>query len=384
MEQEEQVYQKYNSFVGIKHKGSGGLAVLGRLRELRDRLVDIRLTDYQIDIVTRACDSALGNGLQEEVSPFKLHDYVIEEMLKLSDEELPRYLFYRYRYEVLPQQKILDYFPPCVQIEPASICNYRCVFCYQTDSKFTDLKNGHMGMMPLELFKEVVDQLEGRCEAVALASRGEPLINRHFEDMLDYAKDKFLAFKINTNAWFLDEKKSHAILEAGVNTLVISADAASEPLYSQLRVHGKLQRVVDNVTKFQEIRRKYYPESKIITRVSGVKVAEDQTLNDMGSLWGNLVDQVAFVAYNPWENTYQRPINRLTTPCSDLWRRTFVWFDGTVNPCDVDYKSTLAVGSVKTGTIESIWQNERYSKLREDHLKKQRNSVYPCNRCTLV
>ena len=158
MEQEEQVYQKYNSFVGIKHKGSGGLAVLGRLRELRDRLVDIRLTDYQIDIVTRACDSALGNGLQEEVSPFKLHDYVIEEMLKLSDEELPRYLFYRYRYEVLPQQKILDYFPPCVQIEPASICNYRCVFCYQTDNIFNKRSQGYMGHMNFETFKLIVDK----------------------------------------------------------------------------------------------------------------------------------------------------------------------------------------------------------------------------------
>ena len=79
----------------------------------------------------------------------------------------------------------------------------------------------------------------------------------------------------------------------------------------------------------------------------------------MVGFWGNLVDQVAFVNYNPWENSYKQVVNEITTPCSDLWRRMFVWWDGTVNPCDVDYKSTLAVGSIKTGTIESIWQNER-------------------------
>ena len=384
MEQGTEVYQKYNSFVGIRHKGSDARVVLERLHRLKERLADLGLTDYQIEIVQRACDSALGVLSKEEAPPFYLHDYVTEEILRLSDEELPRYLFYRYRYEVFPQQKVLDDFPPCVQIEPASICNYRCVFCYQTDSKFTDPGNGHMGMMPLGLFKEVIDQVEGRCEAVTLASRGEPLINRHIENMLDYARGKFLAFKINTNAWFLDEKKSHAILEAGVSTLVISADAASEPLYSQLRVNGKLKRVVENVARFQDIRQKHYPKSKTITRVSGVKVSEGQSLNDMDSFWGDLVDQVAFVAYNPWENTYQRPINHISTPCSDLWRRTFVWFDGTVNPCDVDYKSTLAVGTVKTTPIESIWKNEKYSRLRSAHLMGQRNRVYPCNRCTLV
>ena len=37
-------------------------------------------------------------------------------------------------------------------------------------------------------------------------------------------------------------------------------------------------------------------------------------------------------------------VNEIATACSDLWRRMFIWWDGIVNPCDVDYKSTLAVG----------------------------------------
>src|SRR5205823_4938505 len=144
---------------------------------------------------------------------------------------------------------------------------------------------------------------------------------------------KFLALKINTNASHLDERKAHAILQAGFNTVVFSADAAVEPLYSKLRVNGKLETVLRNVEQFQNIRAREYADTRVITRVSGVRYSDDQNLPEMEAAWGDLVDQVAFVDYNPWENTYERELNDVTTPCSDLWRRMFVWCDGRVNPC---------------------------------------------------
>ena len=107
-------------------------------------------------------------------------------------------------------------------------------------------------------------------------------------------------------------------------------------------------------------------------------------LDEMERFWGDLVDQVAFVKYNPWENTYEQPINDLGTPCSDLWRRMFVWWDGTVNPCDVDYKSTLAVGNIANANLSELWQGDQYSRLRERHQTGGRSDCSPCNRCTLV
>ena len=239
-------------------------------------------------------------------------------------------------------------------------------------------------MMGYDFFKEIVDQASGQCEAVTLASRGEPLICRDIEKMLGYVANKFLALKINTHAGALDERKAHAVLSAGVNTLVFSADAAAEPLYSQLRVNGKLDRVLANIERFHNIRATQYPHSRTITRVSGVRYRNDQSLDEMERFWGNLVDQVAFVDYNPWENTYERPVNDIETPCSDLWRRMFVWFDGRVNPCDVDYKSALAVGSARNSTLSALWRSERYERLREMHLNRQRGRAFPCQRCTVT
>ena len=64
--------------------------------------------------------------------------------------------------------------------------------------------------------------------------------------------------------------------------------------------------------------------------------------------------------------------NEIIEPCSDLWRRMFVWWDGKINPCDVDYKSLLSVGKYPNKTLEQLWKSESYNTLRKKHLEKKR------------
>ena len=88
--------------------------------------------------------------------------------------------------------------------------------------------------------------------------------------------------------------------------------------------------------------------------------------------------------YNPWENTYTQPVNDIATPCSDLWRRMFVWWDGKVNPCDTDYKSTLSVGGIGQASLGDLWTGPAYNELRRRHLEGRRREQSPCNRCTVT
>lgn len=376
------VYRKSDSFVEIRDAGTGEADILDRVRSLDARLRDRPGDDPRVAVLREACAELLADPA---VARFRLREFTRQEVARLHDDlELERYLHYRFRYEVFPREHRLDGFPPLLQIEPTSICNFRCVFCYQTDAAFTDPKQGHMGLMDMGLFRQIVDEAEGKVEGITLASRGEPLMHKRIGEMLAYLAGKFLAVKMNTNATFLDEAKCHAILQAGIQTLVFSADAAAEPLYSQLRVRGDLEKVMANVRLFHDIREREYPDSRTITRISGVKVSEAQDIDAMEQTWGGLVDQVAFVEYNPWENTYERPVNDITTPCSEYWRRSFVYWDGKVCPCDTDYKAMLAVGNAKSAGVGALWRGERYENLRRLHLAKQRGAVSPCNRCTVV
>ena len=317
-------------------------------------------------------------------SSFKLLNHVKQEIIRINPEKISDYLYYRYRYDVFPHSREIDTYPPLLQIEPTSMCNYRCVFCFQTDNKLTSKSNSHMGHMSLKLFKRIIDEIEGNVQGVTLASRGEPLINKYICEMLEYMKGKFLATKINTNGSLLTDKTIRSLLSSGINTIVFSADAASEDLYSKLRVNGNLNKVLNNVRRFNEIKDKEFPNNRSITRVSGVYYDKNQNIDEMHNVWGELVDQVAFVEYCPWTNIYQKSENNIKTPCSDLWRRMFVWWDGRCNPCDADYLSTLKIGSFPKNSIKEIWNSDIYKDIRQLHCNSKRQEKNVCSKCSVI
>jgi radical SAM protein with 4Fe4S-binding SPASM domain len=199
--------------------------------------------------------------------------------------------------------------------------------------------------------------------------------------MLEYMNGKFLAVKVNSNASLLNDKLIHTILSNDVQTLALSIDAADKELYEKLRVNGKFEKTLKNVERFNEIREKEYPTSRLVTRISGVKVNDIQNVDDMVEAWSPYADVVAFTNYTPWESSYENPINDIKLPCTELWRRLFVWWDGKVNPCDYDYKSLLSNWNVKDVGISEIWNSEYYKIFRKKHLNEQRSEYEPCKRC---
>ena len=197
----QETYQKDFSLIEVRQRSLNREDATSRIARLRERIRDKVDSGRRLDILRQACDDVLGLNLPSAVEPrFYLRDFVLAEIERIGNDDLPRYLFYRYRYEIFPKRKTVDHFPPCLQIEPSSICNYRCVFCYQTDPHFTQRDGEDMGFIKLDLFKRIVDQAEGNCEAVTLSSRGEPLMNPEIERMLNHVRGKFLALKLNTNA----------------------------------------------------------------------------------------------------------------------------------------------------------------------------------------
>lgn len=315
---------------------------------------------------------------------FKINDYEIFELSRVKDSEIFRYLTYRYKYKVYPILKIQDDYPPCVQIEPTSKCNFRCIMCYQSDKSFSSKQNGFMGDLNLENFKKVIDEIEGNVESVTFASRGEPTLNQNLNSFLKYCENKFLALKINTNVSTLNEKLINNLLSSSLQTIVFSIDSADKDIYEKIRVKSKYERLLKNLELFYKIKEKNYSDSKIIIRISGVKINTDQNIDNMISQYEKYADMISFTNMIPWQSSYDNPINDVKEPCTELWRRVFVWQDGKLNPCDYDYKSKLSKYSINDISIKELWNSDYYSDLRKKHLESQRKEVYPCNRCIAV
>lgn len=329
----------------------------------------------------------VSNGLELESSDYIPEAHELSRISRLSISEFPRYCEYRYWYN-LKEGLEPRAFPACLNIEVTSVCNYRCVMCYQIDKEFTKKSNGYMGSMNFELFKRIIDDAEGNVEAVTIASRGEPLLCKNLQQMLDYCGNKFLDLKLNTNASLLTAEKSRMLLGSGINTLVFSIDSADPQTYEKIRVNGSFDKVKANLETFEEIRRNEFPNKNLGVRLSGVKLNDSQTHDKLVEIFGSSVDEVALVPYQPWERAYDNLTSyNQTQPCSEMYRNMYIWWDGKVNPCDFDYKSTLSVGAIDVrgdeNQIAAIWSNSKYQELRETHLARKRRSISICSACPL-
>ena len=227
--------------------------------------------------------------------------------------------------------------------------------------------------MSIELFKKCIDELEGNVEAITFASRGEPTLNQKIFEMIEFANNKFLGLKINTNASMLNEKLIHKLLSSSIQTIVFSIDAKDKKSYEQIRVNGNFEKTIRNLELFNNIRDKYYDRNDKIVRISGVKINKNQNISDMKKKWGNIADIIAFTNYTPWESSYDNEVNNITSACSELWTRMFIWWDGKVNPCDYDYKSYLSKWNLKDQKITDVWNSKEYNSLKIKTFKFSKN-----------
>ncbi len=143
------------------------ITLTSELREIQARIIRLKSGDKYLSLSEKdkniVSKLELGYEKLSKQEPLADDEIILSghELVEFSntlDEDVFRYLIYRYKYNLYPKLKIVDDYPPCVQIEPVSTCNFRCVFCFQTDASFNQKKNGHMGRMDLGLFKETIDE----------------------------------------------------------------------------------------------------------------------------------------------------------------------------------------------------------------------------------
>lgn len=348
------------------------------IQEFLENHVDISTLSVQDKDIVRQIKLSLK---AEKKLPFLFTDQEKNYLLNNSQSIWLEYLIYRFKFKLYPKQRILTKFPIHLLVELTSACNLKCIMCFQSDSSFRTKE--YIGHMKFEVLKNVIDQAyKGGTSTISFASRGEPLLYKHFEDALKYVSGKFLEIKINTNATRLDEDKAHTILKYCDNLLLVfSVDSYESESYAKIRVGGDFNKVINNIRKFQEIKKKFYPNVKVITRLSGVILDEKQNLDQLKHFWHREVDEISLEKAELMFDTYHNPLCKIDSHCNYLWENMFVWYDGTCNPCDLDYKSKLKVGNINDSTLSEIWNSEIYNKFRNKHAMGKRAELYPCDRC---
>lgn len=351
-----------------------------RLNEEKDEQ-----TKYEINEILKVSKpKKVTNFINIDSEEFRLTPHELHFIKKANKSIWVDFLIHRYRFKKYPLKKKVTPFPVHVLIEPTSVCNLRCIMCFQIDKSFSHNKN-FMGFMGMDLYNKLIEEIsENNCQSVTLASRGEPTLHKEFDLMLDkLSQKKIYDTKINTNATVLTDKLIHSILSNNIAVVTFSADACNKETYERIRVKGKFEKVVNNIKRFKEIRDSDYPNHITQTRISGVAVENTQSPKEMESFWKKYVDQVSIKREIPRWDSYGNPIHNKESVCTWLYERLYIWFDGMCVPCDFDYKSYLNLGNANKNTIKEIWHGKKYDNIRERHIKGERKCVEPCNRCLL-
>ena len=156
----------------------------------------------------------------------------------LEIHKIPAYLGYRRSFRKGFNRKDYKNKPLFALLEVASACNIKCPFCFQSDSSFTT--KDYMGIIDTNLAFKVIDEIDDmKIRGITIASRGEPLLYKDLEILLEYigTKENIIEIKVNSNGKRLTEDRLKSLLKTPMNILVISTDHYEKEKYEKYR-HG--------------------------------------------------------------------------------------------------------------------------------------------------
>ncbi len=133
-----------------------------------------------------------------------------------------------------------------------------------------------------------VEAYEGGCREICLAMRGEPLINKKLEDYIRYAHELGYTYVfINTNGYFLDESRSKSLLDAGLDSIKVSVNAAEK--YYEL-IHGidAYDKVKNNVIMFDKYRKEKNSSCKLYISYVAIKQTKEESKTVIKDFEGTL------------------------------------------------------------------------------------------------
>jgi sulfatase maturation enzyme AslB (radical SAM superfamily) len=279
-------------------------------------------------------------------------------------------------------------------VEPSSKCNLACTFCDLHSGRIEDT-DALKGQMSEQTFSRVIDQLAGLpfvLKELQYHGNGEPLLNKNLPDFVRHAKDRGIASKqrLTTNGTMLTPKKLVKVIDAGIDEIHVSLDAADRASYSELKgcdLYEKVDANIDFAISYLTERTgcslfikyaiphadgDYRFTDKIANAV--VEKYRDRAQNS------NVVHLkgMPIVTLQDGKKEKKKEFN---SACEIPFYSAFVKFDGRVSVCCADLFEDLSIGNVNETTIGEMMRGESLRHIRRCHLNNELSKLPLCHYC---
>jgi MoaA/NifB/PqqE/SkfB family radical SAM enzyme len=265
--------------------------------------------------------------------------------------------------------------PEIVQIESTNLCNAKCVFCPRDDMA------RQQGIMDMALFQKVADE----CAALGIGhirmhNYGEAFMDRQLVEKVRYAKRLGIPeVGLISNGSLITEAAARGMVDAGLDAINISVDAAGKEVFERTRLGLNYDKVIANVERLIRIRDEAgRRRPKLILSF----VRQDNSTEEQSFIahWRTKADKIHITDLHNWAGTLNHESD-VNFPCYRPWLTFTVLWDGRVSLCCADFDGREILGDLRTSTIREIWNSGPYLRARRAHLDHGGPAV--CQSCDL-
>lgn len=279
--------------------------------------------------------------------------------------------------------------PRVIQIETTTRCNLRCRMCAAKGGRREGAPATREDM-PEALYERILSQLEpfaDGVETLSLFMDGEPLLDKRLPSFIRMAKTAgFRTVNIATNGVLLRGNTAEALIDSGLDSLIVSIDSLDPEVYASIRIGADLQTVSDNVRQFMALREaKGRALPHVCVRM--IEMPENRGEQEaFKTLWRNIVDEVRFQPCHNWGSSLggQPCSDTQAPPCNWPFRNMVIYSDGRAGFCCLDFEGIYDLGNFQNQSFDEIWHGPAYQQVREwmmqrdaAHLPKCRNCNFP-------
>jgi len=295
--------------------------------------------------------------------------------------------------------------PRKIRLEAMSSCQLRCPACPTTTGEIRPVIGA--GYLKLGDFERLVRE-NPRVRQIELSNFGEILLNPDFVAILAHAHERGIALAADNglNLNTASDEQLEAIVRFGLRSATISLDGASQETYSAYRIRGDLSRVLANIEKINELKRRHrsrfprlawqfivfghneheLPRAREMARAFDMefrpKLSYEDTfspIRDEGFVRSQLPVKVA--SRGEYERRFG--VHHIRSICHQLWTEPQVNWDGKILGCCVNYWGDFGGNAFEDG-LDAALNSERLRVAREMLLgRSEPRAGIPCTTCSV-
>ena len=265
-------------------------------------------------------------------------------------------------------------------VETTAKCNLYCPMCPRETHKQpkADMSGG--------VFETLVEQSGASAEHMMLIGLGEPFMDPHIFDRIEFCHRHSISTLLSTNGTFLDEKRAARLLDSPLEQITLSFDGARKETFEFYRKGANFEKVRENFVRFA--RMKHERRSKLQVVVQMVRMEGNAgEVADFMAFW-KAVPGIDQIRVKEDETNLMRPdaghaAEDWKHPCHYLWRGpVYVKQNGDVYPCCQSYMLDGApLGNLEKESLFSIWNSPAMTEMRRLHAAGRGGDVDVCSRC---